>query len=39
MSAAIDEGQPVGTIKVRSRIEKDLRAMVTALETLPMGDA
>jgi pilus assembly protein CpaE len=39
MSAAIDEGQPVGTIKVRSRLEKDLRAVLTALETMPAGEA
>jgi len=35
MSAAIDEGRPVASIKVRSRIEKDLRAMLATLDALP----
>ncbi|WP_439534281.1 AAA family ATPase [Polymorphobacter sp.] len=35
MSSAIDEGRPVAAIKVRSRIEKDLRAMLAGLDTAP----
>lgn len=35
MSAAIDEGRPIASVKVKSRIEKDLRAMVAALDALP----
>lgn len=36
MSAAIDEGRPVGAIKMRSRLEKDLRAMHADLDALPV---
>jgi pilus assembly protein CpaE len=36
MSAAIDEGRTVGAIKVRSRLEKDMRALQLGLEALPM---
>lgn len=39
MSAAIDEGRPISSIKVRSRLEKDLRAMRTALEKQSAGQA
>jgi pilus assembly protein CpaE len=35
MSAAIDEGRPVSSIKIKSRIEKDLRALMAALDVLP----
>ncbi|OYW85270.1 MAG: hypothetical protein B7Z20_09400 [Sphingobium sp. 32-64-5] len=31
MTSAIDEGKPVGAIKLRSRIEKDIRTMVGEL--------
>ncbi len=31
VSAAIDEGRPIGAIKVKARIEKDVRALVEAL--------
>lgn len=34
ISAAIDEGKLVSSIKVKSRIEKDLRAMVTELAAM-----
>jgi pilus assembly protein CpaE len=33
-STAIDEGQPIGKIKVKSRVEKDIRRMVTTLAAL-----
>lgn len=33
VSSAIDEGRMVGSIKMKSRIEKDVRAMVAALNT------
>ncbi|GGI88450.1 pilus assembly protein CpaE [Polymorphobacter multimanifer] len=36
MSAAIDEGRPVSTIKIKSRIEKDLRMLVATLDALPL---
>jgi pilus assembly protein CpaE len=36
MSAAIDEGRTVGAIKVKSRLEKDMRALQAGLEALPM---
>lgn len=35
MSAAIDEGRPVASIKVKSRIEKDLRAILEGLDAMP----
>lgn len=36
MSAAIDEGRTVGAIKVKSRLEKDMRALMTGLAALPL---
>jgi pilus assembly protein CpaE len=34
VSTAIDEGQPIGKIKVKSRVEKDIRRLVTTLAAL-----
>ncbi|PZN93542.1 MAG: hypothetical protein DCF31_12395 [Alphaproteobacteria bacterium] len=34
ISTAIDEGKAIGSIKVRSRIEKDMRAMVADLSSM-----
>lgn len=39
MSAAIDEGRTVGAIKVRSRLEKDMRALQAGLDALPQVTA
>jgi pilus assembly protein CpaE len=35
MSAAIDEGRPISSIKVKSRVEKDLRTLMEAVEAMP----
>ncbi len=39
MSAAIDEGRTVGAIKVKSRLEKDVRGLQAGLEALPTVSA
>lgn len=39
ISAAIDEGRAIGGIKMKSRVEKDVRAMVADLVTLVTANA